>query len=123
LLTIFDHIKNSLKNHSVQEFQQVDLRSKMELIQDISRLAANNILNDVHLQSNPHLMCGLHGIIPGHWMSIEMSDAGGRKVSMSIAQARNELKGQKKGGRTDPPQILTLGEHHLLLLSSLVGGR
>jgi hypothetical protein len=30
---------------------------------------------------------------------------------MSIAQARNKLKGQKKGSRKDPPQILSLGDH------------
>jgi hypothetical protein len=45
----FDYIKNSLNNHSVQEFQQVDLHSKMELIQDISMLTSNNILNGVKL--------------------------------------------------------------------------
>jgi hypothetical protein len=84
----------------------------MELIQDIFMLAANNdILNDVQLQSNPHVMHGLQGIITGHWMNIEMTDAGGRKVGMFIVQARNKLKGQKKGTRKDPPQILTLHEH------------
>jgi hypothetical protein len=30
---------------------------------------------------------------------------------MSITQARNKLKGQKKGSRKDPPQILSLGDH------------
>jgi hypothetical protein len=36
---------------------------------------------------------------------------GGRKVSMSIAQARNKLKGQKKGRRKNLPQILSVGDH------------
>jgi hypothetical protein len=30
---------------------------------------------------------------------------------MSIAQARNKLKGQKRGSRKDPTQILSLGDH------------
>ncbi len=30
---------------------------------------------------------------------------------MSIVQARNKLKRQKKGGRKDPPQIPSLGDH------------
>ncbi len=30
---------------------------------------------------------------------------------MSIAQARNEVKGKKKGSRKDPPQIPSLGDH------------
>jgi hypothetical protein len=64
----------------------------MELIQNISTFAANNILNDVQLQSNPHIMRGLQGIIPGHQMNIEMTDAHGRKVRMSIALARNKLE-------------------------------
>ncbi len=122
-MLIFDYIKSSLNNHSVQEFQQVDLRSKMELIQDISTLAADNILNDVKLQSNPHVMRGLQGSIPGCQMSIEMTDAGGRKVSMSIlAQARNKLKGQKKGCRKDPPQIPSL-RNHTPPASIFLGGR
>jgi hypothetical protein len=91
-LLFFDFIKNSLNNHSVQEFQQVNFHSKMELIQDISMLAASNILNDVQLQSNPHIMRGLQGIIPGHQMNIEMTDAHGRKVRMSIVLARNKLE-------------------------------
>jgi hypothetical protein len=82
-----------------------------ELIQDTSTLAANNILNDVQLQSIPHVIRGLQGIIAGFRMNIETTDAGGRKVSMSVAQARNKLKGQKKGSRKDPPQILSLGDH------------
>jgi hypothetical protein len=107
----FDYVKNSLDNHSVQEFQTVNLCSEKELIKDISMFAANNILNDIRLQSNPHIMRGLQGIIPSCRMNIEMTDAGGIKASMSIAQARNQLKGQKKGSRKDLPQILTLGEH------------
>ncbi len=30
---------------------------------------------------------------------------------MSIVQERNELKGQKKGSRKDPPQIPSVGDH------------
>ncbi len=105
LSLFFDYVKNSLDNHSVQEFQQINLRSEMELAQDISMCAANNILNEVQLQANPHVMCGLNGNILGRWMNIEMFDAGERKVSISIAQARNKFNGQNKGSRKDPPQV------------------
>jgi hypothetical protein len=47
-------------------------------------------------------MWGLQGIIPGRRSNVEVTPvvAGGTKVSMSIAAARKELKGQRK----NPPE-------------------
>jgi hypothetical protein len=71
----FDHVKNSLDNHSVWVFQQVN---------SVSTMAANDIMNDIFVQSNPHVMHGLQGILPCHLMNIETTLAAGeRKVSMS----------------------------------------
>ena len=71
----FDYVKSSLDNHSVREFQQVN---------SVSTMAANDIMNDIYVQSNPHVMHGLQGILPCHLMNIETTLAAGeRKVSMS----------------------------------------
>jgi hypothetical protein len=54
-------------------------------------------------------MRGLQGIIPGHRSNVEVTHnvAGGTKVSMSIAAARKELKGQLKS----PPKVPSLQDH------------
>ena len=51
-------------------------------------------------------MRGLQGIIPGRRSNVEVTPnvAGGTKVSMSIAAARKELKGQRK----NPPEVPSL---------------
>ncbi len=95
----------------------------MEPIQDVFTHAANDIFNDVQLQANPHVMHGLQGIIPGCRMNIEMTDAGGRKVSMSIVQARNTFKGRRRGPGRLRPRFHLSKNTRLLTLLSLVGGR
>ncbi len=53
-------------------------------------------------------MQGLQGIIPHHCTNVEVTPvAGGKKVSISIQQARKELKGQKKS----PPEVPSLEDH------------
>jgi len=54
-------------------------------------------------------MRGLQGIIPGRCSNVEVTPnvAGGTKVSMSIAAARKELKGQRKS----PPEVPSLLDH------------
>jgi hypothetical protein len=53
-------------------------------------------------------MQGLQGIIPCCCTNVEATPvAGGKKVSISIQQARNELKGQKKS----PPEVPSLKDH------------
>jgi hypothetical protein len=85
--------------------------------------SAYDILNDVQLQANPHVMHGLQGIIPGCRMNIEMNDASGRKVSMSIAQARNKFKGRRRGPGRIRPRFHLSRNTRLLILLSLVGER
>ena len=63
-------------------------------------------LHDTSLQCNPYVMWGLQGIIPGHRSNVKVTPvvAGQTKVSMSIAAARKELKGQWKS----PPEVPSL---------------
>jgi hypothetical protein len=86
----------------------------MEHIQDISTMAVSDRMNGIYLQSNPHVIPGLQRIIPGCRINIKMTPAAGkRKVSMSIAQARNELKGQSKSkgsARNNPPVMPSLSD-------------
>ena len=99
-----DYIKNKLDN--VLAFQQVDYRSKDEIVQDAFTKTSIDALHDTLLQSNPYVMRGLQGIIPCHRSNVKVTPAvaGGTKVSMSIAAARKELKGQ----RTNPPEVPSL---------------
>ena len=102
-----DYIKNKLDN--VLAFQQVDYRSKDEIVQDAFTKTSIDALHDTLLQSNPYVMRGLQGIIPCHRSNVKVSPAvaGGTKVSMSIAAARKELKGQRK----NPPEVPSLEDH------------
>jgi hypothetical protein len=54
-------------------------------------------------------MRGLQGIIPGRRSNVEVAPnvAGGTKVSLSIAAARKELKGQMNS----PPEVPSLQDH------------
>ncbi len=93
----FYYVKNNLNNYSVQEFQQVDSCSKNEIIQDMFTKTFINVLHITSMQCNPNVMWGLQGIIPGCRTTVEVTPvAGGKKVSISIQQARKELKIQKK---------------------------
>jgi len=101
-----DYIKNKLDNYTVRAFQQVDYRSKDEIVQDVFTKTSIDALHNTSLQSNPYVMRGLQGIIPGRRSNVEVTPAvaGGTKVSMSIAAARKELKGQRK----NPPEVPSL---------------
>jgi hypothetical protein len=104
----FDYVKNNLDNYSIQEFQQVDSRSKNEVIQDVFRKASINVLHNTSVQCNPNVMQDLQRIIPGCPTNVEVTPvAGGKKVSISIQQAKKELKGQKKS----PPEMPFLKDY------------
>ncbi len=104
----FDYVKNNLDNYSVQEFQQVDSRSENEVIPDVFTNISIDVLHNTSIQCNPNFMRGLQGIIPGCCTNVEVTPvAGWKKVSISIQQARKELKGQKKS----PPEVPSLEDH------------
>jgi hypothetical protein len=71
---------------------------------DIATKTAIEVLHDDDIHANSHVRHGLQGIIPGccNMVSIQTN---GKKVSMLVAQARNELKGQVKGQRKSPPEL------------------
>jgi hypothetical protein len=104
-----DYVKNKLDNYAVRAFQQVDYRSKDEIVQDVFTKTSIDALHDTSLQSTPYVMRGLQGIIPRCRSNVEVTPAiaGGTKVSMSIAAARKELKGQRK----NPPEVPSLEDH------------
>ena len=58
------------------------------------------------MQCNPNVMWGLQEIIPCCRTNIEMRTlaGGGKKVSISIQQARKELKG-RGAARKNPPEM------------------
>ena len=97
----FDYVKNNLDNYSVQDFQQVDSRSENEIIQVVFTETSTDALHNTLMQCNPNVMRGLKGIIPGCCV------ADGKKVGISIQQARKELKGQSK----NPPEMPSLEDH------------
>jgi hypothetical protein len=104
----FDYVKNNLDNYSVQEFHQVNSCSKNEIIQDVFTKTSIDILNDTLMQCNSSVMQGLQGIRPGCRTNVEVTPiAGGKKVSISIQQARKELKGQRK----NLPEVPSLKDH------------
>jgi hypothetical protein len=91
----FDYVKNNLDNYSVQEFQNVDSCSEFKIVTNIATKTAIDASNNTAMQCNPYIMWGLQEIIPCHWMNIQMTPPGGaKKVSMSLQQARKELKGR-----------------------------
>ena len=100
----------SLDNNSVREYQDVDYRSEFDRISDVATKTAIAISNNTAMQCNPKVTRGLQELIRGRQTNIEMTPAGaggGRKVSMSISQARKELKGRSDGAtRKDPPETL-----------------
>ncbi len=107
-LLFFDYVENNLDNYSIQEFQQVDSRSKNKVIQDVFTNTSINVLHNSSVQCNPNVMQGLQGIILGPHTNVEVNPvAGGKKVSTSIQQARKELKGQKKS----LPEVPSLEDH------------
>jgi hypothetical protein len=81
---------------------------------DTATKTAIEMLHDDDIHSNPHVRHGLQGIIPGHCNLVSIR-TNGKKVSMSVAQARNELKGQVKGQRK---AHLSCSPTHLLPLAS-----
>jgi len=103
----FDYAKNNL-DYSIQEIQQVDSRSENEIIQDVSTKTSIDALHNTSMQCNSNVMQGLQGIIPGRSTNVEVTPvAGGKKVRISIQQARKELKGQRK----NPPEMPSIGDH------------
>ena len=104
-----EYVKNKLDNYAVRELQQADSCSKDDIVQDVFTKTSTDAFHDTLLQCNPYVMRGLQGIIPGHCSNVEVTPnvAGGTKVSMSIAAARKELKGQLKS----PPKVPSLQDH------------
>ena len=74
-----------------------------------SELTAIDTSTHTEMQCNPNVMQGLQEIIPGRQMNIKMNLAGGggKKVSISIQQARKELKGCG-AARKNPPEMPSL---------------
>ena len=104
-----DYVKNKLDNYAVRELQQADSCSKDDIVQDVFTKTSIDAFHDTSLQCNPYAMCGLQRIIPGRRSNVEVTPnvAGGTKVSISIAAARKELKGQLKS----PPEMPSLQDH------------
>ena len=109
----FDYVRNNLDNYSVREFQDVDSRSELQIVTDITTKTAIEASSDTAMQCNPFVMRGLQEIIPGRRTNIEMAPAGGgKKVSISIQQARKEMKmGHGDASRKDPPEKLSFNNH------------
>jgi hypothetical protein len=105
-LLFFEYVRNNLDNYSVREFQDVDSRSEFEVVTDIATKTAIDISSHTAMQCNPNVMRGLQEIIPGRRTNIEMRTlaGGGKKVSISIQQARKELKG-RGAERKNPPEM------------------
>jgi hypothetical protein len=104
----FEYVRNNLDNYSVREFQDVDSRSEFEVVTDIATKTAIDISSHTAMQCNPNVMRGLQEIIPGRRTNIEMrtlAGGGKRKVSISIQQARKELKGRGAAERKNPPEM------------------
>jgi hypothetical protein len=103
----FDYVRNNLDNDSVREFQDVDSHSEFELVTDIATKTAIDTSTHTKMQCNPNVMQGLQEIIPGRRTNVEMRTlaGGGKKVSISIQQARRkELKG-RGAARKNPPEM------------------
>jgi hypothetical protein len=111
-LLFFDYGRNNLDNYSVQEFQDVDSRSEFELVTDIATKTAIDTSTYTAMQCNPNVMRGLQEIIPGRRTNIEMRTlaGGGKKVSISIQQARKELKG-RGAVRKNPPEMPSFNDN------------
>jgi hypothetical protein len=106
-LLYFNYVKNALDNTSVHELQDVDYRSKDEQANDAITTTAINVLGSSRLQADPHVMCGLLEIVPGHRMDVTITN-GGTQVSMLLAQARKQLK---EGRSKSPPKLLPISKH------------
>jgi hypothetical protein len=108
-LLYHDYVKNKLDNYAVRELQQADSCSKDDIVQDVFTKTSIDAFHDTSLQCNPYVMRGLQGIIPGRRSNVEVAPnvAGGTKVSMSIAAARKELKGQMNS----PTEVPSLQDH------------
>ena len=94
----FNYVKNALKNNSVRELQDVA----------ITRTSID-VLGNSRLQYDPYVMRGLQDLIPGRRTDVTISD-GGKKVNMSLAQARKQLK---KGSKKSPPEPMPISSEHM----------
>ena len=112
----FNYVKNALENNSVRELQDVDYRSEDEQANDAITTTAIDVLGNSHLQSDPYVMRGLQDLIPGRRTDVTISD-GGKKVNMSLAQARKQLK---KGGKKSPPELMPISSEHTPPYSNFV---
>jgi hypothetical protein len=112
----FNYMKNALKNNSVRELQDVDYRFKDEQANDAITRTAINVLGNSRLQSDPYVMRGLQDLIPGRHTDVTIS-YGGKKVNMSLAQARKQLK---KGSKKSPPKPMPISSEHTPPYSNFV---
>jgi hypothetical protein len=62
-------------------------------------------------------MCGLQDLIPGQRTDITISD-GGKKVNMTLAQARKQLK--KRSSKKSPPELMWISSAHMPPYSNFV---
>jgi hypothetical protein len=96
--------KNTLNNNNVRKQQSADSCSRVDVLMDTATKTAIEVLHDDDIHVNPHVRCGLQGIIPGRRNMVSIR-TNGKKVSMSVVQARNEFKGQVKGQKKSPPEL------------------
>ncbi len=77
----FNYIKNTLNNNIVCKQQSADSCSRVDVLMDTATKTAIEVLHDDDIHANPHVKCGLQGIIPGcrNMVSIHTN---GKKVSM-----------------------------------------
>jgi hypothetical protein len=100
-------MKSSFHNYIVRKQQSADSHSNVEVLLDTATKNAIETLHDNDFQANHHVRCGLQEIIPGCYNSVSIMTQhyDGKKVSMLVAQARNELKGKVKGQRKSPHEL------------------
>ncbi len=109
-------MKNALENNSVRELQDVDYRSEDEQANDAIIRTAIDVLGNSRLQSDPYVMRGLQDLIPGRRTDVIISDSG-KKVNMSLAQARKQLK---KGSKKSLPEPMLISSEHMPPYSNFV---
>ena len=82
-----------------------------EQANDAITRTAIDVLGNSRLQSDPYVMRGLQDLIPGRRTDVTISDSG-KKVNMSLAQARKQLK---KGSKKSPPEPMPISSPLLQL--------
>ena len=105
----FNYLQDALENNSVRELQDVDYCSEDEQANNAITRTAIDVLGNSRLQYDPYVMRGLQDLIPGRRTDVTISD-GGKKVNMSLAQARKQLK---KGSKKSPPEPMPISSEHM----------